>query len=147
METWKARRSWTEVLKTLKNHRYQPGIVCAAKLSATIDGENKTFHDKNQIQTQPYRRHWKENSHLITGESIEKYKILLCELASFSIYTLNKYPTYSEKLTVLLLSYKYWLHEDRVVKLRENMRWTSKVHAHELTPSLGVRWLTQEETG
>lgn len=78
----------------------------------------------------------------ITGESMEKYKILLCELASCSM----KYPRYSEKLTVLLLSYKYWLHEDRVVNLCENMRWKSKVHAHELTLSLGVMWLTQENT-
>jgi hypothetical protein len=42
----KARRSWTDVIQTLRGHKSQPRLRYPAKLSITIDGENKVFHDK-----------------------------------------------------------------------------------------------------
>jgi hypothetical protein len=42
----KARRSWTDVIQTLRELRCQPRLLYPAKLSITIDGETKVFHDK-----------------------------------------------------------------------------------------------------
>jgi hypothetical protein len=42
----KARRSWTDVILTLREHKCQPRLLYPAKLSITIDGETKVFHDK-----------------------------------------------------------------------------------------------------
>ena len=46
----KARRSWTDVLQTLRDHGYKPRLLCPAKLPITIDGENKIFHDKAKFK-------------------------------------------------------------------------------------------------
>ena len=48
-ETMKARRSWTDVIQTLREHKCQPKILYPAKLSITIDGETKVFHDKTKF--------------------------------------------------------------------------------------------------
>jgi hypothetical protein len=48
-ETIKARRSWTDIIQTLREHKCQPRLVCPAKLSITIDGESKVFHDKTNL--------------------------------------------------------------------------------------------------
>ena len=45
----KARRSWTDVIQTLREHKCQPRLLYPAKLSITIDGENKIFHDKTKF--------------------------------------------------------------------------------------------------
>jgi hypothetical protein len=45
----KARRSWTDVIQTLREHKCQPRILYPAKLSITIDGETKVFHDKTKF--------------------------------------------------------------------------------------------------
>jgi hypothetical protein len=45
----KARRSWTEVIQTLREHKCQPRLLHPAKLSITIDRENKIFHDKTKF--------------------------------------------------------------------------------------------------
>jgi hypothetical protein len=45
----KARRSWTDVMQTLREHKYQPSLLHPAKLSITIDGETKVFHDKTKF--------------------------------------------------------------------------------------------------
>jgi hypothetical protein len=42
----KARRSWTDVIQTLRGHKCQPRLLYPAKLSITIDGETKIFHEK-----------------------------------------------------------------------------------------------------
>jgi hypothetical protein len=47
-ETMKARRSWTDLIQTLREHKCQPRLLYY-KLSITIDGENKIFHDKNKF--------------------------------------------------------------------------------------------------
>jgi hypothetical protein len=39
-ETLKARRSWTDVIQTLRELKCQPRLLYPAKLSITIDGEN-----------------------------------------------------------------------------------------------------------
>ena len=48
-ETMKARRAWTDVIQTLREHKCQPRLLYPAKLSITIDGENKIFHDKTKF--------------------------------------------------------------------------------------------------
>jgi hypothetical protein len=45
----KARRSWTDIIQTLREHKYQPRLLYLAKLSITIDGETKVFHDKTKF--------------------------------------------------------------------------------------------------
>jgi hypothetical protein len=48
-ETMKARRSWTDIIQTLREHKCQPRLLYLAKLSITIDGETKVFHDKTKF--------------------------------------------------------------------------------------------------
>jgi hypothetical protein len=48
-ETMKTRRSWTDVIQTLRGHKCQPTLLYPAKVSITIDGENKVFHDKTKL--------------------------------------------------------------------------------------------------
>jgi hypothetical protein len=45
----KARTSWTDVIQTLREHKYQPRLLYPTKLSITIDGEIKVFHDKTKF--------------------------------------------------------------------------------------------------
>ena len=45
-ETVKARRSWTDMIQTLREHKYQPRLVNPAKLSITIGGDIKIFQAK-----------------------------------------------------------------------------------------------------
>jgi hypothetical protein len=48
-ETMKARRSWTDVIQTLREHQCQTRLLYPEKLSITIDGETKVFHDKTKF--------------------------------------------------------------------------------------------------
>jgi hypothetical protein len=48
-ETMKARRSWTDDIQTQREHNCQPRLLYPAKLSITIDGETKVFHDKTKF--------------------------------------------------------------------------------------------------
>jgi hypothetical protein len=45
----KARRSWTDIIQTLRGHKLQPRLLYPTKLSIIIDGENKEFHDKTKL--------------------------------------------------------------------------------------------------
>jgi hypothetical protein len=45
----KARRSWTDVIQTLRKHKCQPRLLYPSKLSITIGGETKVFHDKTKF--------------------------------------------------------------------------------------------------
>jgi hypothetical protein len=45
----KARRSWTDVIQTLREHKCQPRLLYPQKLSITIQGETKIFHDKTKF--------------------------------------------------------------------------------------------------
>jgi hypothetical protein len=44
-----ARRSWTDVIQTLREHKCQPRLLYPAKLSNTIDEETKVFQDKTKF--------------------------------------------------------------------------------------------------
>jgi hypothetical protein len=48
-ETVKARISWTVVMQTLREHNCKPRLLYTAKLSITIDGATKVFHDKTKF--------------------------------------------------------------------------------------------------
>ena len=48
-ETMKAKRSWTDVIQTQREHKSQPRLQYPAKLSITVDGETKEFHDKTKF--------------------------------------------------------------------------------------------------
>jgi hypothetical protein len=45
-ETMKARISRTDVIQTLRGHKCQPRLLYSAKLSITIVGKTKVFHEK-----------------------------------------------------------------------------------------------------
>jgi hypothetical protein len=45
----KARRTWTDVIQTRKEHKCQPSLLYPAKLSITKDGENKVFYAKTKF--------------------------------------------------------------------------------------------------
>ena len=49
MERRKARRSWSSVMQTLRDQGYQPRLLYPAKLSITIEGQNKIFYDKTKF--------------------------------------------------------------------------------------------------
>ena len=54
-ETMKARRSWADIMQTLREYKCQAKLLYPAKLSITIDGETKIFQEKTnftQYQTQ-----------------------------------------------------------------------------------------------
>jgi hypothetical protein len=45
----KGRRSWTDVIQTLREHKCQPRLLYPAKISITIDGESKVFQKKTKF--------------------------------------------------------------------------------------------------
>jgi hypothetical protein len=45
----KARRSWTDVKQNLREHKCQPRLLYPTKLSITIHGKTKVFHDKTKF--------------------------------------------------------------------------------------------------
>jgi hypothetical protein len=45
----KARRSWTDVIQTLRENKGKPRLLYPAKLSITIDGETKVFQAKTKF--------------------------------------------------------------------------------------------------
>jgi hypothetical protein len=45
----KARKSWTDVVQTLREHKCQSRLLYPAKLSITIDGEPKVLHGKTKF--------------------------------------------------------------------------------------------------
>jgi hypothetical protein len=45
----KARRSWTDVIQTLREHKCHPRLLYPPKLSITVDGETKVFHDQTKF--------------------------------------------------------------------------------------------------
>jgi hypothetical protein len=45
----KARRSWKDIIQTLRENKCQPRLLYPAKLSITIGGETKVFHNKTKF--------------------------------------------------------------------------------------------------
>jgi hypothetical protein len=50
METLKGRRAWSEVFQELNENNFNPRILYPAKLSFSIDGAIKFFHDKQKLK-------------------------------------------------------------------------------------------------
>ena len=48
-ETMKARKSWEDVIQTVREQKCQPRLLYPANLSITIDGETKIFYDKTKF--------------------------------------------------------------------------------------------------
>jgi len=48
-ETMKARRSCTDVIQILREHKYQPRLYYPAKFLNNIDGETNIFHKKSNL--------------------------------------------------------------------------------------------------
>jgi hypothetical protein len=56
----KDRRSWSEVIQNLREHKFKPRLLYTAKLSTNIDGEIKIFRTKPNShnifsQIQPFK--------------------------------------------------------------------------------------------
>jgi hypothetical protein len=49
-EILKARRTWSEVFRALKENNFIPRILYPAKLSFKIDGEIKVFKNKQKLK-------------------------------------------------------------------------------------------------
>jgi hypothetical protein len=67
METFKARRAWSEVFRALNENNFHPRIFYPAKLSFKIDGAIKIFHDKQKLKQymitkQPLQKNSPSNS-------------------------------------------------------------------------------------
>jgi hypothetical protein len=45
----KGRRSWADIIQTRRELNCQPKLLYPAKLSITIEGETKKFHDKTKF--------------------------------------------------------------------------------------------------
>jgi hypothetical protein len=46
----KARRAWSEVMQTLREHKCQPRLLYPTKLSINIDGKTKILQDKTKFK-------------------------------------------------------------------------------------------------
>jgi hypothetical protein len=70
----KARRSWTDVIQTPRECKWQPKLLYPAKFSITIDGETKVFHDQTKftqyISTNP------ELQRIIQGKHLHKVMLV-----------------------------------------------------------------------
>ena len=49
-ETLQARREWHDILKVIKGKNLQPRILYLARLSFRLDGEIKSFTDKQKLR-------------------------------------------------------------------------------------------------
>jgi hypothetical protein len=63
----KAIRAWSYNLQTLKDHRGQPGLLYPTKPSFTIDGDNKSSHNKTK-----FKQYLSEKQYLIENLLNEK---------------------------------------------------------------------------
>ena len=49
-ETLQAKREWQDIFKVLKGKNLQPRFFCLARISFKIDGEIKSFTDKQKLR-------------------------------------------------------------------------------------------------
>ena len=49
-ETLKAKREWQDIYKALKGKNLQPRLLYPARISLKIDGEIKSFSDKQKVR-------------------------------------------------------------------------------------------------
>jgi predicted phage tail protein len=48
-ETMKARRAWSDIIQTLREHKCKTRLLYPAKVSINLEGETKVFHDKTKF--------------------------------------------------------------------------------------------------
>ena len=51
-ETLQARREWHDILKVMKGKKLQPRLLYQARISFRLDGEIKSFTDKQKLEIQ-----------------------------------------------------------------------------------------------
>ena len=49
-ETWQARKGWQDIFKVLNEKNMQPRILYPAKLSFRMEGEIKSFQDRQKLK-------------------------------------------------------------------------------------------------
>ena len=49
-EILQARRKWKDIFKVLKGKNIQPRLLCPARISFKLDGEMKSFSDKQKLR-------------------------------------------------------------------------------------------------
>ena len=49
-ETLRARREWQDIFKALKGENLQPRLLYPARISFKVDGEIKSFSDKQKLR-------------------------------------------------------------------------------------------------
>ena len=49
-ETWQARKGWQGIFKALSEKNMQPKVLYPARLSLRIDGEIRTFQDRQKLK-------------------------------------------------------------------------------------------------
>ena len=49
-ETWQARKGWQDIFRILNEKNLQPRILCPARLSFRIEGEIKSFQDRQKLK-------------------------------------------------------------------------------------------------
>jgi hypothetical protein len=47
---YESQKIWEDVIQTLSKHKSQARLLYSAKLSITIDGETKMFHNKTKFK-------------------------------------------------------------------------------------------------
>ena len=55
-ETLQARREWQDIFKVLKGKNLQPRLLYPARVSFKIDGEIKSFSDKQKVKRIQYHQ-------------------------------------------------------------------------------------------
>jgi hypothetical protein len=68
----KARRAWTDDIQILREPKCQPRILYPAKLSLTLDGETKIFHNRTKFTH--YLSTYPPLQRIITEKKIQGWK-------------------------------------------------------------------------
>jgi hypothetical protein len=99
-ETMKARRTWTDVIQIIREHKCQPRLLYPAKLSITIDGENKIFHDKTKFTQYTFHKSspTKDNRWKIPTQGVKRHPRRSKKVTFQQTHT-NIIPLQTRKLT------------------------------------------------
>ena len=69
-ETWQARKGWQDIFRALNDKNMQPRILYPARLSFRIEGEMKSFQDrqklKDSVTTKPAQQE------VLRGDSVKE---------------------------------------------------------------------------
>ena len=99
-ETMKARRSGVDVIQTLRKHKCQARLLYPEKLSITIDGENKIFHDKTKFTQYTFHKSspTKDNRWKIPTQGVKRHPRRSKKVTFQQTHT-NIIPLQTRKLT------------------------------------------------